>query len=151
MNQFLLIVSALLGEFEVDPTDGTSPINNAPEGWLDQFMSTAGWVALIFGLVAVIVFIFIAFKYKKTEIKPMSQDAIEYVITSLGGNSNLVSADSDGQRLRFTVKNVSSCDLVAIKDLGASGIFVSGNQVKLMFPFDATQLIISIQQLKKEV
>lgn len=139
-----------LDEFEIDPGNGSGETTGDAIAWLDEFMKVLPIVAIVLALIAVIVVVFIAYKYKTTKIKPMSEEAIQYCLEHLGGMDNILLADHDGSRIRFQVKQVSKCDLVAIKDLGALGIFVSGNNIKMMFPFDAMALLTTIQTAKKE-
>ncbi len=139
-----------LDEFEIDPGNNSGTPSGDAVAWLDEFMKILPYVALVLALVAVIVVLFIAYKYKTTKIQPMSEEAIQYCLEHLGGMDNIILADHDGARIRFQVKQVSKCDLVAIKDLGALGIFVSGNNIKMMFPFDAMALLTTIQTAKRE-
>jgi phosphotransferase system IIB component len=138
-----------LSGFEGDPTAGDSPLQPTGENWLDFIVRYFWIVALILVFITVLVVYLVYFKVKKGEIIPMSEEAIAYVINHLGGMENIIGAGIDGGRLRFIVKQLNRCDLVAIKDLGALGVFVAGNTIKLMFPFDATALIEKINEGRK--
>ena len=151
MIYLLATFGQFLSELEVDPTDGFNEITTEPTAFLDILMMILPYIAIAFVVVAIVVVLFIAYKYKTTKVKPISNEAVDYILAHLGGIENIVNADVDGNRIRIQVVQVSRCDLSAIKGLGALGIFVTGNTVKMMFPFDAMSLIDTIQASKKEV
>jgi len=108
------------------------------------------WVLAVLGSAAIGVLVFWLIRPKKTVIRPIDDLVIDATIVRLGGIANLLQADKDGARLKFTVKNVDHCDLAALRDNGAMGVFVSGNVVKFMLTSDADRLISRIKEQKSE-
>jgi phosphotransferase system IIB component len=104
------------------------------------------WVLAVLGSGAVGVLFFFLIRPKKPILRPVNDAFIDSTILRLGGMDNLLRADQDGARLKFTVKNLDHCDLNALRDNGAMGIFVSGNVVKFMLTTDADKLISRIQE-----
>ena len=102
--------------------------------------------ALLFGLYGY--FTFKASQPKKTST--LSEEQIQLYVDLLGGYTNLLQAKMEGNRISFTVFSPRNANLEGLKAAGANGIFVSGNQIKLMFSFDATLLVERINNPLKE-
>jgi len=138
------VLLRFLDDFEA-PDDANVPGAEDGVSFLDILVKNFWWAALIIVVVTVGVIWLVYFRKSRKKPQPMSEESIVYVIDHLGGIENLKGASQDGARLAFTLKNLKRADLDAIKDLGAMGIFVAGNTIKLMFPFDASALIDRIQ------
>jgi phosphotransferase system IIB component len=140
----------VLGEFDPNPSGDGDP-NPSMDGvaWLDELMNNLWWLIIVTVIFIVFIVYVTYFRKTKAKIPLMSEEAISLVIKSLGEESNLHSASIEGARLSLKVKNIKICDLESIKQLGALGIFVSGNSIKLMFPFDASDLVNRINSLVK--
>jgi phosphotransferase system IIB component len=111
--------------------------------WLKQNY----WWLLLVLLVIVALAIKLLTGSKKVKTVDMADELITEIIDYFGGTSNLKSASKDGSRLRITVVDVKKCQLEEIKNLGATGVFVTGNQVKLMFPFPVEKLVEKINSI----
>ena len=102
-------------------------------------------------IIAILIILFIIVSNNKKNRKPLFIDdkTIDEMIQNLGGITNILAATKDGARLSFKVKSINQCKLDTIKSQGALGIFVTGTTIKMMLPYDATQLIYRINQLLK--
>ncbi|MCK5731494.1 MAG: hypothetical protein KAH13_00595 [Tenericutes bacterium] len=109
--------------------------------YLDWLNKNFWWPVILCVLIVVVGFYFI-FMYKpKPKLKPLSEEEISLIISLFGGDTNIKEVSKEGSRYSFELENVEKCNLEKIKDLGATGVFVSGNTVKLIFPFDANVIM----------
>jgi len=117
---------------------------------LSELILTNLWWMISSFVLLVLILIFLIKHHKKVQ-KPitMAQESIDSIIQKLGGITNIKAASIEGARLSFKVHNSKACDLIAIKASGALGIFVSGQTIKMMFPYDAQALIDTINQMLK--
>lgn len=112
----------------------------------DNVLWTVIGAALLFGL-----FGYLTFRANQSpKTTDLSESLIQSLIAQFGGLTNILKANIVGNRVSVTVKNPRLAQLEALKEAGALGIFVSGNQIKLMFPFDASMLVERITQLITE-
>lgn len=56
-----------------------------------------------------------------------------YIINALGGKENIKNLDACITRLRITVLEISKVNKIALKDLGAAGIVISGSGIQAVF------------------
>lgn len=106
------------------------------------------WVALG---IAIFIGAYLAYRLlfsKKARLPELTQEEINAYLATLGGIDNIKSVQHDGSRLRFEVKNLKLCDYQGLKNLGAAGIFVSGQQVKFMLKDKAQALKAGIDSIK---
>jgi len=109
------------------------------------------WVSIGVFLIGGLILFFVLRKQRRQIInKPLDEEIITGFICNLGGIANIQLASQDGARLKFTVIDIDKCNLQAIRNLGAMGIFVSENIIKMMVPINADCLIARINQNKKE-
>jgi phosphotransferase system IIB component len=109
------------------------------------------WVSIGVFLIGGLILFFVLRKQRRQIInKPLDEEIITGFICNLGGIANIQLASQDGARLKFTVIDIDKCNLEAIRNLGAMGIFVSENIIKMMVPINADCLIARINQNKKE-
>jgi len=108
------------------------------------FWWLAAGVAALIGVYAAVRLIL----KKKEHLPVMSPDEVNAFILTLGGKDNIKQVKIDGNRLRFELVSLKHCDYEGLKKLGAAGIFVSGNQVKLMLKDQAQALKAGIDAIK---
>lgn len=149
-NNIYKFVTLIAAAIEDDPLIGGDTGDVSTTTFWVWFVNNLLW--LLIGLVAIaVVLIIITFVLKrKNSPTTLSSEMIENVISLFGGQENIVSASLDGSRIKIKVKQLKKVDLEKIKELGALGIFVTGNLVKLMFPFNAEALIVYINKFEKE-
>ncbi|MGL4336540.1 MAG: glucose-specific PTS transporter subunit IIBC [Turicibacter sp.] len=69
------------------------------------------------------------------------------ILKALGGARNIDTLDACMSRLRVSVRDIDEVDQEAIKALGASGIFVSGDNLQAIFGTTSDQLKTKIQDI----
>jgi len=109
--------------------------------YLDWLNDNYWWPVILCVLIVAVAFYIIFFYKPKPKDLTISDAEIETIIQLFGGKDNIVEITKEGARFTFTLKNVESCNLEGVKKLGATGIFISGSNVKLIFPFNADRLI----------
>lgn len=114
--------------------------DSGPTTYLDWLNDNFWWPVILCVLIIVAGVYFIYFYKPKVKTPPLSDQEVNLIISLFGGKDNIKEISNSGSRFRFVLNDVEKCNLDGIKDLGCTGIFVSGNQVKLIFPFDAEKL-----------
>lgn len=115
-------------------------INLALVDWLNENY----WWPVILFLVALVIIVKFVVMQPKVKKQVTTVDKSEVVIAFLGGIANINKASLDGNRIKFQVKDIDIVKLEGFKDLGASGIFISGNNVKMVLPFSAQMTVDKI-------
>ncbi len=72
------------------------------------------------------------------------------ILQALGGKTNLAELDACITRLRVSVKQLQQVDQTKLKQLGASGVMVVGDNLQIVFGPKSDQLKTEIQQLIAE-
>lgn len=114
--------------------------SDGPTTYLDWLNNNFWWPVILCVLIIAVGIYFIYFYKPKVKTPPLSDDEVNLIIGLFGGKDNINEISNTGSRFKFLVNDVEKCNLDGIKDLGCTGIFVSGNQVKLIFPFNAEKL-----------
>ena len=99
------------------------------------------WPVILCVLIVALGFYFIFLYKPKIKDKPLSEEEINAVINLFGGKENIKNVSKEGSRYSFKLDKVEKCNLEKIKEFGATGVFVSGDVVKLIFPFNADVII----------
>ena len=103
------------------------------------------WWPVILCVILVGVGLYFIFLYKpKVKQQPLKEEEVIAIINLFGGKDNIKSISKNGSRYSFELKKIEACNMEEIKGLGCTGIFISGNQVKLMFPFNADNVMEEI-------
>ncbi len=113
------------------------------------FATNYWWIVLVVLIILVAIIIYI-YKPKKIQTKLLDNEIINKTISLFGGLDNIKSVSKDGSRLNFTVNDLNKCQLEEIKGLGATGIFIKGNQIKLVLPFPTDQLLEMVNSERTE-
>jgi phosphotransferase system IIB component len=117
-----------------------NPVSLTIVDWLNENY----WWPVILFLVAIIVIVKIMLMQPKTK---SSKDGLVYtedIIKYLGQLDNIVKASIDGSRVKFQVREIEVVNLEGFKEIGATGIFISGTNVKMVLPFDAQEIVDKI-------
>ncbi len=113
-----------------------------------QFCTTYWWVLLIVAIVAILlVTLLILVKHKKPRIR-VDEAFIDRLLELLGSD-NLAGVSLDnGNRLKIEVKDLDIVDLNGLKEISESGVFVTGNYIKILFKLDSLTIK---QALEKKI
>ncbi|QWC00471.1 hypothetical protein KHQ88_02560 [Mycoplasmatota bacterium] len=114
---------------------------------LNWFKYNFWWLLIVFVLLFVLYLVIRLQKQpsKKVE-KPVEDEKIDEFIKCYGGIKNIKQASIDGRRLKVSLVNVDNADLEQFKSLGATGIFISGNNIKMVLPYDMNKLVNKINE-----
>ena len=90
-------------------------------------------------------------KKTKKQINLTGSDAISHqkaldFIQALGGVNNIEGVDSCMSRVRINIHDVDRIDQQQIQNLGASGLFMSGNQIQAIFGSESTLISEEIEK-----
>lgn len=117
-----------------------NPVSLTIVDWLNENY----WWPVILFLVAIFVIVKIMLMQPKTK---NSEDGLNYtldIINYLGGLDNIVKASLDGSRVKFQVREIEVVNLEGFKEIGATGIFISGTNVKMVLPFKSQGIVDKI-------
>lgn len=118
-------------------------INNV----LDWFKFNFWWLLIVFVL---LLSVYLLFRLQKRSVtvkpKPLEDDKIDEFIRSYGGIENITQADIEGKRLKVNLVEVKAADIERFKSLGATGVFISGNTIKMVLPYDSNKLVKKINE-----
>jgi PTS system D-glucosamine-specific IIC component len=114
----------------------------------DWFKYNVWWLFIVLVLlVCVILFFRLNNKPKKVNIAQVDDESINDYIKAYGGISNIKKAELDGRRLKVSVIKVDAIDLDELKSLGATGIFITGQNIKMVLPYDMQKLVDKMNEL----
>lgn len=105
--------------------------------------------SIVVALIVIAVVITIVVKKNRKKIN-IDGDYIKGLIDNLGGKNNISEIDVDGRKLKVSVNDLSIVNLEVIKQLAQAGIFVSGNNIKALYKYDAEDLKKGLKLYMKE-
>lgn len=115
--------------------------------WTDYYWA----FAIAFGVLMLLVFLLIKRKpVKKIVQTPVEDEKIGAFVECYGGINNIEQIELDGRRLKLQLENIGLVDIERFKSLGATGIFISGSQIKMVLPYDMQRLVDYIKFNKME-
>ena len=100
-------------------------------------------VAICVVLIAALI-IYLVIKNKNKGHVKVDNEFIDNIILDLGGKENIKDVNVDNARLKIGVNNL---DLIKADELhlkSPSGVFITGNNIKLLFKYDS-------QAIKREI
>lgn len=81
----------------------------------------------------------------KREVKEqgvvVDEQFIQDLLKGLGGMVNVETVSLDNGRIKFKVKDLDLVNGEALKALSTSGVFITGNNVKLLFKYDSKVIL----------
>ena len=104
-------------------------------------------VAIIVVLLAITFVLIKLSKSKGTKTK-IDSEFINNLVNILGGTNNVLSVTNDNGRIKFELEDLEKANLNGLKELSQSGVFVTNNTIKTLFPHDAKTISNAIKQLK---
>ncbi|MBR6071625.1 MAG: hypothetical protein IKP77_02185 [Acholeplasmatales bacterium] len=122
----------------------TNNTNNMPI-WLIILIIAGSVLALL-----AVTFSFIITKKKNSTPKiKIDDEFITTLIMYLGTLTNIKSVGVDNGRLKIEVNDLDVADLKAIQTMTTSGVFVTGNNIKLLFKYDSETIKKAIENRLK--
>lgn len=122
----------------------TNNTNNMPI-WLIILIIAGSVLALL-----AVTFSFIIMKKKNSTPKiKIDDEFITTLIMYLGTLTNIKSVGVDNGRLKIEVNDLDVADLKAIQTMTTSGVFVTGNNIKLLFKYDSETIKKAIENRLK--
>ena len=109
------------------------------------------YIGIVLGLILVIgLVLYFAFglrkKREKKDIITIDNEYIDKILLSLGGKDNILELTSDNGRVKFLINNLELLDTDSLKELSPRGVFITGMNVKLLFKYEANEVINSLHQ-----
>ena len=109
-------------------------------------LAIIGSALLIVGLT--IIFI-VAVKKSLSTRYVIDEKFIDKLMVALGKHSNIEKVSVDNGRLKFVVSNLDIVDYETLKSMSTAGVFVTGNTIKLLFQYDASQISKEVSNMIK--
>jgi len=106
--------------------------------------------AFIILFIVILVFQLLKGRSKLASRQPGDPEALKLVVKYLGGAKNILSIEKDGNRTKVMVKDIEKCQLENLKAGGVTNLFVTGNKIKMICPFDVDGLNDLISQNTEE-
>ncbi len=109
---------------------------------MNLILSGNGWVvilvAVLMGLIFAIMIAAIIIRLVKASRKKSNNNSLDHkqreiFLNAYGGSKNIISVSNEMSRIIVEVKDVENVDGNVLKDLGATGVLITGNVVKASF------------------
>jgi phosphotransferase system IIB component len=118
---------------------------------------TDAWLIYVGVIVGVIVILGIIFyltcglrskreSSSKVEHVVVDELFIETLLSGLGGKENIKNVSIDNGRVKFNISDLDLLNQEAIKTVSASGAFITGNNVKLLFKYDSEVIVNTLKE-----
>ena len=101
----------------------------------------------IFAAVVIIIVVIIVNAKKGNKKIKIDAEFINNLVSILGGKENILSVTNENGRIKFELDDLEKANLANLKELSQSGVFVTNNTVKTLFPHDAKTISNAIKQL----
>ena len=101
----------------------------------------------MFAAVLIIVVAIIVNGKKGNKKLKIDTEFINNLVTILGGKLNILSVTNENGRIKFELADLEKANLNDLKALSQSGVFVTNNTVKTLFPHDAKTISNAIKSL----
>ena len=80
-------------------------------------------------------------KRNKVERVVVDEEFISTLLNGLGNLENIASVCIDNGRVKFKVNDLDLVKAEELKALSTSGVFITGNNVKLLFKYDSKDIL----------
>ena len=98
--------------------------------------------------IIIVILVVILLKLKKGNKKiKVDAEFINNLVNVLGGKTNILSVTNENGRIKFELEDLELAKLEELKSLSNSGVFVTNNTVKTLFPHDAKTISNAIKNL----
>lgn len=98
-------------------------------------------------LLIVAIILFIVLKKKNNGHVKVDNEFITNIISFLGGKDNINSVNVDNARLKVGVNDLTKVDSNSLHSLSEKGVFITGNNVKMMFKYDSKTIMKEIEKI----
>jgi len=88
-------------------------------------------------LIACIIATVVLIKKKNKGHVKVDEEFMQNIMAWLGGKENIASASVDNARLKVEVRNLDMVEADKLHTLSEKGVFITGNNVKLLFKYDS--------------
>ena len=118
---------------------------NTLEAWLLGLGIILGVAVILF-----VIFYFVS-GFRKKDAKPservvVDEEFITTMLHGLGELNNINSVSVDNGRVKFSVKDIELLVADELKALSSSGVFITGNNVKLLFKYDSNTIVSALEE-----
>lgn len=109
-------------------------------------------LGIILGVAVILFFIFYFVSgFRKKDAKPservvVDEEFITTMLHGLGELNNINSVSVDNGRVKFSVKDLELLVTDELKALSTSGVFITGNNVKLLFKYDSNTIVSALEE-----
>lgn len=123
-----------------------------------MFLESSGlalWLYFVIGGAAVLILaailLVVLLKNKKPKQKHIKVDEpfVLNLLELLGTKDNVTDCQVDNGRLKFLVDDLDKVNLNGIKEIATSGLFVTGNTIKVLFKLDSKIIKSEIDKVIK--
>lgn len=122
-----------------------------------KFIENLSWVTILISVIVAVVVILaiiliIALHKRKNKKGPhllIDEEYMKKLIELYGNYSNINEIAVDGNKLKVNVKDLKIVNLDGIKELSSSGVFVTANNIKSLFKYDAKELKVELDKYKE--
>ncbi len=95
-------------------------------------------------LILIVAIIIAVIKNKNKNHVKVDEDFINNIVSDLGGKDNIKNVLVDNARLKIEVNNLDNIAADKLHEKSPSGVFITGNYIKLLFKYDS-------QLIKREI
>ena len=107
------------------------------------------YIGIILGsilLIGLILYLTCGFRFKREkkstiEHVVVDEEFMNDLLNGLGQSSNIENVSVDNGRLKFRVKDLDLLNPDLLKKISTSGVFITGNNVKLLFKYDSNVIL----------
>lgn len=96
-------------------------------------------------VIALAISIILGVKKNKGHVK-VDQEFVANIISYLGNKENISSVAVDNARLKVLVNNLDLVNTAELHKLSEKGVFITGNNVKMMFKYDSVTIKKEIEK-----
>ena len=79
----------------------------------------------------------------------IDKEFIDNLLVALGNIDNVCSVKVDNGRLKFLVSDLEIVDFDTLKKMSTAGVFITGNNIKLLFQYDALTICKTVSSMIK--
>lgn len=103
------------------------------------------------GVIAITVTFFVVeYFIKKNKKIKIDESFIDKLVNALGGISNIQAVSNEHGRVIFNLDDLDLIKADDLKQLTTTGVFITGNNVKMLFQYDSNIVKNTIKNLKEK-